>query len=173
MMKFRLDLNPFSDISGEINYRGEQMIGIIGGWAFATFLYFKIVFDAAFSRDITIIAALLMGVAFGVLVFTFSGVYAMRLLEFNWSPGKITATVSQLISRTIIPLIGAVIVYGLVARLLIFGFSKKLNYSIDVFNYRGNIDKDFVTFVLIIFLPIIVHYAMSIYGTYINANRTD
>jgi len=147
------------------------MIGVIIGWSFFGFLYFKVVFDATFRADLSIISSLLMSIVFGFLVFAASGVYASKLLEFNWTPGRVPARLSQIIGRTFWYFLGMMAVYAIVIRLIIFGFSKRMNNNIDLFDYRGNIDEEFIVFLIIIFIPFFIHYAMCVFGTFNNANK--
>ncbi len=147
------------------------MRGIILAWVFISFLYFKILFDAVFREDISIIASLLMAIIFGILVFFASGIYAMRLFKYNVVPGRNPATLWELVTKTMWPFVGLSIGYAVVTRLIIFGFSKNINREIRAFDYRGNIEEEFVQFIMIVLVPVLIHYAMCIYPTHYNANR--
>ena len=149
------------------------MFGIVIAWAFGSFLYFKVLFDAVFRADLSIIAALIMAIFFGGLIFSASGIYAMLLLPFNWSPGRVPAKWSQLIGRTLLPLVGFIAAYGLIYRLVIFAFSKKLSREIRIFDFRYRLEEEIFQFLLIITVPVIIHYAMCIFSTYNNANRNQ
>jgi hypothetical protein len=147
------------------------MRGIVLAWFFVSFLYFKIVFDAVFYQDISIIASFLMAITFAILIFFASGVYAMRLFRYNAVPGRVPATLRELIGKTIWPFLGLSIGYAILSRLIIFGFSKNLHREIRAFDYRGNIQEELVQFILIVLAPVLIHYAMCIYPTLYNANR--
>jgi hypothetical protein len=149
------------------------MGGIILAWAFASFLYFKITFDAVFSRDISIIASLLMAVIFGITVFIASGIYAAKLFRYNAIPGRVSAKLSELLLKTVWPFLGLCVGFTVLTRLIVFGFSKDLTRQIRMFDYRGNVEEDFVQFVLIVIAPLLLHYAMCIYPTYFNATRKN
>lgn len=118
---------------------------IVLSWSVGAFIYFKIAFDALFRRDITIIASLLMGLGIGVVVFVASGIYAARLLPYNWSPGRKPATCTELVLKICCLFVGVMTTYLVAARLIIFGFSKRLNGEINFFHfgYRNKIDDDF------------------------------
>ncbi len=146
------------------------MLIIASGWAFATFIYFKVAFDYAI-RDLTIVGAILLGLVFGVWVFVVSGVYALRLLPYNWQPGREHATLGTLVSKTVLPLLIAYTTYLVLARLIIFGFSKRLSDRIEVFGYRDSISDTFLEYMLIIAFPVSLHYAMTIFSTYQNCKR--
>jgi len=145
------------------------MRGIVLAWFLASLLYFKIAFDAVFYKDISIIASLLMAIAFGVLIFFAAGIYATRLFKYNAVPGRVPATLGALIRQTIWPFLGLSIGYAILSRLIIFGFSKNLHRKIRAFDYRDNIQEELVQFILIVLIPVLIHYAMCIYQTYHNA----
>ena len=150
------------------------MLVIVIGWAFGTFLYFKVAFDAAFYDGITIVAALICGILSSVCILFGSGVYAHKLLRFNWTPGAVPARVTDLLSPTLLPFILICVVHSLLLRLVIFGFSKRLSRDISVFEGYGRnkqVSEEIVIFLLISVAPIVLHYAMSVWGTYRNANK--
>ena len=142
-------------------------------WAFGSFLFFKIAFDWFFDSATSIVASLLIAILAGIAIFAASYIYAMRLLRFNWSPGAVAARYSELVFKTIIPFLGISLAYALVSRAVIFGFSKELNREIRIFSgyRRQEIDESILLFAGIIVMPIIIHYLMSLIGTYNNANR--
>ena len=139
------------------------MVLVVFGWSFAAFLYFKIAFDAFSYHDISITAAFLLGIIFGGYVFFASGVLAMRLLPFNWTPGARKASVGELVKLTLLNLLSLWLPFTTLAWLVIFGFSKKLSSDITVFNYSGSINDDFVVFLIVVAFPIFLHYAMIIF----------
>ena len=148
------------------------MIAVVAIWSFVSFVFFKVCFDFAYYKDISIVAALLLGIGIGAVIFAASGVYAHGLLKYNWTPGRVTATVGQLLRPTIIPMLLFAMAYGTVARLVIFGFSKSLNKEIRVFTrYGDDLDKTFIVFAAIISAPILLHYVMCIAETYRTANK--
>lgn len=147
------------------------MIMMLAAWAFGSFIYFKVAFDALFYESISIIAALLLALTLSAILFWTSGIYAMRLLKYNWSPGMVPASLATLIGKTILPLLGMSIVFVVIARLIIFGFSKQLHKEIDLYDFRGNISEAVIAFVVIVVAPLLLHYVMSVLGTYVSANR--
>lgn len=143
------------------------MIGVVAAWTFGAFIYFKVAFDAAMYETISIIASLLLAIVFGIVVFAASGAYAMRLLAYNWTPGRVPVGAGTLIGRTIFHFLGITTVYVIASRLIIFGFSKDISEDIPMFQ------EEFLPFVLIVSAPVFAHYVMSVFGTYMNANRRD
>jgi hypothetical protein len=89
------------------------MTAAIAGWVLAVLIYFKAAFDAAFYDGISIVAALLLAVLFGVEVFAASSVYAIRLLRYNWTPGAVPARLSTLLAKTALPAVGMAVLYSL------------------------------------------------------------
>lgn len=70
-------------VSGTDTVAPEAIMFLVaGGWAFVALIYFKLAVDFA-SRDLSIVAAILVGLTFGGFVLVASGIYAMRLLSFN------------------------------------------------------------------------------------------
>jgi hypothetical protein len=147
-------------------------MAIFATWAFVAFIYFKVAFDAVFEYiGISIVASLLMGAIFGGVVFFFSGQYFLKLNKYNAKPKQFQATFWDLISITIWQFLGSVIVYAVISRLVIFGFSKELNRQIDIFR-RNKLDDDFILFLCLIALPLLVHYIMTLWPTYLNCNSS-
>ncbi len=150
------------------------MIGVVAAWTFGAFIYFKVAFDGGMYETISIIASLLLAIVLGIIVFAASGVYAMRLLAYNWTRGRVPASVGALIARTVFHFLGITLSYLVVARLIIFGFSKDLSDDIEMFTYGVGGDRlgeEFIIFIFIVSAPVFAHYALSIFGTYLNANR--
>jgi hypothetical protein len=143
---------------------------IILAWGFVTFLYFKIAFDAAFNDGIAIIASLLLAMITSGFVFFASGIYAAKLFRYNAVPGKVQATIGEIVSKTVWPFVGLSVAYIIAARLIIFGFSKRLNREIRFLDYSDSIREEFIVFAIIMLIPVALHYAMCIYPTCFNAN---
>lgn len=147
------------------------MAFIVGGWGFASFLYFKVMFDFMFTRDISVLAALLMAICFAVVLFTATGFYARKFYAYNAAPGRHEADWLTVILKSIPILFFSWIVFAAMARLIIYGFSKNLDMWIDFMKYNGELDKDFITFMWIVFLPFIPHWGMVIFGTMSNTRK--
>lgn len=148
------------------------MLGILVGWAFVTFIYFKVAFDALFRDSISIVAALLLAILIAIYVFIGSSIQASQLLRYNWTPGAVPARLSELVAKTLLSFVGLSVVFVLVSRAIIFGFSKSLSKEIKLFlGHRSqNLEESFFIFLGIVMLPLLLHYAMSLFGTYSNAN---
>ena len=148
------------------------MIGILIGWTFASFLYFKVAFDSLFNESISIVAALLLAVMVGVYVLIGSYLQANQLLRYNWSPGAVPAKLSELVAKTLISFLALSAVFVLISRAIIFGFSKNLSSDIKLLTWRGGVDESVIMFLIIVLVPLFLHYAMSLFGTYNNANAS-
>jgi hypothetical protein len=140
------------------------MVAVVAGWAFAAFLYFKIAFEAGFHSGISLVAALILGILFGVFVFAASGAYAFRLFRFNIEPGRYSASALTLVGLTFWRFLLATTLFGVVARLVVFGFAPSLSREIRWQSYYGIADEG-PLFVLIILAPALLHYASCILTT--------
>ncbi len=147
------------------------MLILLGGWWFASFLYFKIILDAVFGNDLSIFGAIILGVIMALVVFVFSAWYAMRLLPYNWTPGAVPVGLSTVVGRTLVPFFVALVGAWVIFRLVIFGFSKDLDQELRFTNWRGEIADGFYYFLFWTALPVLLHYVMCVFATYVNANR--
>lgn len=140
------------------------MVPVIAGWAFVSFIYFKVVIDAAFYQGLSVVAALLMSIILGGLIFFLSGVYAIRLAS-NRVSSRLEGAPRRVFRPTVLPMVLASGVFALVSRMVVFGFSKRLNNAIEIFTgYRNRFNDDFVLFALLVAVPIIVHYCMVLFS---------
>lgn len=143
-------------------------MGVFAIWAFVGFLYFKIAFDAAFTHaDLSVIAALLMGGLLGFFVFIVSSKYFLKLHKYNANPKQHHASFWELFSITKWQFVASAFAYTIVARLIIFAFSKSLNGKIRFFR-RDEISSEFILFVCLSILPLLVHYLITLWPTYQN-----
>ncbi|PJB73309.1 MAG: hypothetical protein CO093_01060 [Alphaproteobacteria bacterium CG_4_9_14_3_um_filter_47_13] len=140
------------------------MAGIIIAWSFFSFIFFKVMIDAGLNSDITVLASLLMAIVFGGIVFFSSGVYAMKLFYINANPGSRSATLGEIIAKTIWPFLLFCAGFIISSRFIVFGFSKKLDREFS--GYNG--EEEFFWFCLFICIPLIVHYIMVLFPTYQN-----
>jgi len=124
--------------------------------AFATFLYIKIAFDFFFWAEITVLAALIMGIITGATIFMMSHMYELRVADF------VPSSFTQILSRTLWVLILCAVVHLIASRLIIYGFSKDLDGQLDRLFYQNRIEKDAITFIILTIVPITIHYAMTI-----------
>jgi hypothetical protein len=148
------------------------MIGILIAWGIGAFVYFKVAFDAAFRADISIVAAFLLAVFVAGIVFAASGLYAARLLHYNWSPGTVKASAGELIRKSFGLFLLIYISYAIISRIIIFGFSKRLSSEIDVFSYKYEPSDEVLSYLFITILPVALHYAMCIFATYRNTRSS-
>ena len=134
------------------------MFGIIIGWAFGGFLYFKIAFEAAYYDGIGIIASMLLGIVLGGAVFAASGAYAKVFLKYNLTPGAVPVGLGSLFGKSIIPFMIVLVIFSVICRLIIFGFDDDLSEDLRI------------TFVFITFVPIFLHNLMCVWETHKTAN---
>jgi hypothetical protein len=148
------------------------MLAVVVVWMFASFIYFKVAFDLGFTyRSISIFAAFLLALVFGSLVFATSGIYSLRLLRYNWTPGTVSASTGTLIKATILPFFVIWITFSCLSGIIIYGFSKDLSRGIEFFritNYRGDIREEIIIYWLITLIPVLIHYALCIFTTKMN-----
>jgi len=121
------------------------------------------------SQSITVIAALLLGIIYGGFVLWSSFICAQRWYRYNTGAvafmmknGPITNW--RLISESIWPVLWSFLVFGFLARGIIFAFSKRLNGRMDLFRREWFTD-DFWTLSLIILIPVLSHYLIMLMGT--------
>ena len=129
-------------------------------WFLGAFIFYKVSFDAAFYKDISIIAALILAVIFTIIIHYNSFFYAMKmgihLARKNFSQPSIYFFLSApifFISSAAICLVSKVIVYG---------FSKDLNKNLGgeiFFDLASRSYKaETLVFIAISIAPIILHY---------------
>ncbi|HCH71166.1 MAG TPA: hypothetical protein DFK19_01430 [Ochrobactrum sp.] len=61
--------------------------------------------------------------------------------------------------------------FVLISRVIIFGFSEELSRAIKMYRWR-RLNDEFITFVIISVLPVLVHYIMCLFSTHRNANQS-
>jgi hypothetical protein len=144
------------------------MVGIVGAWSFFSFIFFKVIIDLGMDNDITVFAALLMSIVFGGMFFVSCSVYATRLLYINAEPGSQSANLGEIIKKTIWPFLLFCVGFIISGRLIVLGFSKRLDREIS----RWDIGEEgFFWFCIFITIPIIAHYLMILFSTYQNTKR--
>ena len=146
------------------------MIAIVGAWVFVGLIYFKVALDSAFHANLTIFGAIILAITLAGSLFSFSGFYASLLLRTDWCQGIAPATYGQLVERTAIAFIGACLAFASLGYCIIFGFSKSLYEEMNFFNYRNEPSEDLFWCFGILLAPVLLHYLMSLRGTYPNAN---
>lgn len=125
------------------------MMDIFLYWGFGAFLYFKIAISAAqFGADseLTVLSSLLISIIFCVTLSFITDVYAQKLLF-----GADTKNKKDTIRLTFGNYLIASIIFGIIARLIIFGFSRNLND--DIYG-----DREEMGLISILLLPLLLHY---------------
>ena len=149
------------------------MAGLLIGWGIGTFLYFKIVMDWAFDADITLIAAAFIAALEGVLTIFVTGVHAVQLLNYDWTKGSVFLGFRSAVAKTALTLVAAILFDIVCARLVIFGFSEGLNHEIQGFCQSGClVHGTILRFSLIVTVPLVLHYAILVAGTYRTAQTS-
>ncbi|MCA3364950.1 MAG: hypothetical protein INF79_04960 [Roseomonas sp.] len=144
---------------------------ILGGWGFAMFLWTKVLFEAFFYDGITVLGALLIAIVFAIFVFCFSGLSAQKFFPVNAFPGQVKVDLSLLIRKSIVSFFSCSLVFLVVSRLIILGFSEDLNRRLTVFAWNGSLSEKFVYFLVILFVPCFLFYLFVLFGTAQNSKR--
>lgn len=140
-------------------------------WGFGVFLYFKIaivIADLGYDADLTVLASLLISIVFCITLFFTTAIYFQKLsfsnpINKNTLVGLIKITAGSYITFSII--------FGILSRLIVIGFSKSLNESLH--------DDEELTLMTILLFPLFLHYFMVVMGTNlsqkppINKQNTD
>lgn len=162
----------YKNISGNIQSLnilwGNKMLGLIAIWGFFNFIYLKIATEAFLDEGMSIIAAFLISVIFSATIFVVSAKYAFKLFYINGVDTPPLVSLFEIIQRTILSFILFSIAYMAVSRGIVFGFSKRLNNEISS-SYDGTEMSVYLFAILLI--PLLIHYAMSIFPTYYNSNE--
>ena len=149
---------------------------IIAIWGFGLLIYFKVAFDIFYRADITIFAAFLCTIAATTTIFIASGLYSLRTLKWNWTPGAQKGTVGELLKRTLPLFLFSSIICALIIRLIIFGFSKRLDRDIDLmggYGSRRRISEEFAIFMVVVIAPLLIHYLISIAHVVSNMKKDE
>jgi hypothetical protein len=143
------------------------MVALLAGWTFGIFLYLKIALEAAYSDGVTVLAALLMAIIAAFTIFGLTAIYVTGLARLDATTFSYRRSVFQIVSKTGIPFAVGSAVYILACLLIVFGFSEDLSRDIGRWTlYRyGRANDDFITFCLMVWGPVLAHYAMVIFGS--------
>lgn len=138
-------------------------------WGVASILYFKLAFDAAFPRDITIVAVVALGCILVLTIFLSAKHYAIQL-------GRHMARVvmgqhSAFAVNSFLVLSTAAGAYVVVGWLIIIAFSKKLARYID-FGYSTRTEHVFTAIALLL-VPLVVHYVSILVAANVSTGRLD
>jgi hypothetical protein len=137
---------------------------IILGWSIVSFAYTKIAFDAFLPSEVSISAALMIGVLTGPFIFGMSGIYTGVLQRYLSFDGRFQGENSQLVGATIMPFLLGSAFYLIIVRLLVFGFSKGLNSELRAFDYNDHIRDPILWFIAVAVQPVLFHYLTIVFG---------
>lgn len=143
------------------------MFSVAIGWFFFGLLYFKIAFDAFFRHDITTVAAMLLAVLLSGFIFLGTKSYASRLFTYNTSNEPLGVPFDTLFFKVAAPFFGFLLSFLVLSRLVVFGFSKRLNGDLDrFFDYHGSLREEVFYFLFVIAAPLTIHLLMCLYSTW-------
>ncbi len=140
------------------------MAGILVFWWLGSFIFFKVIFDASFSRDMSVIAAILLGVMVAISVFS-SGYFYATKMGAHLANVRLGQPSNYLGSAFMVWLLTAV-ANICVGKAIVFGFSKSLNRSLGgelLFRGRYYADEGYL-FAALIVLPITFHFATILFS---------
>lgn len=139
-------------------------------WSFVTFLYLKVAFEATFYNGISVLACLLISVILGFSIFVMSGVYTFFQIRLNKADMR-DGMMFNAVRHFLIFAVGAV-VYVIINRLIIFGFSSDLSSELRMFKpYNRSVSYHYILFIFISILPLFVHYIMSMMTVHLIGRR--
>ncbi len=141
-------------------------------WPFGAFLFYKVAFDMAYFHDLTLVAAILLGVTAGVSILVSTNFHAR-------AEGRYLARLRfGADTRFLGPAFGVFAVnalaFAVLSRLIVFGFSKRLDAEIgdfmDMFGrYGSSAREDYLLFLLICTAPLLVHFVMVAVGVHLQS----
>ncbi|MCM2286837.1 MAG: hypothetical protein NDI81_18795 [Desulfobacula sp.] len=140
-------------------------MGVLIVWGVLSFIYYKVALDAIFNYyGISIIAALLLGCMVSLLIFFSGQFYASKM-------GKHLAKIrlglekeSNFWAHSLGIWFMTSLLFSVVGKLIIFGFSKKLNRKLgdELFFGGGRYFDETITFLIIILIPLAINYLLII-----------
>ncbi len=148
------------------------MLATMIAWCGALFIYNKVAFDLAFYEHMTVLASLIIAVVQSVIIFFITGFYAVKLFKFNGRPGLYEAKLVDVLKLTWWQFLLASILSCVGAKIIIYGFAKRVSGQIDFFKYSGDLDDSGMTFIALCVLPLSIHYILVCAGTLLNTKKT-
>jgi len=132
-------------------------------WGVASFVYFKVSLDASFRSDVTVIAAALLGVLTAVTVYFSGFFYATKLGKHiaRVRLGKASGFFGPALSVWVLGAVAS----SLMAKLLIFGFSKRLNRELgnDVLYDSYRVEEGLL-FTALILVPLVLQLFLVVFS---------
>lgn len=148
------------------------MVFMLFGWAIGVFLFLEIAMDWVFESDVSLTAALLIVVLEGAAVMLVTAVHSVHLLNYEWANGSLRKGFQTAVARTAVIFAATSLFQIVLARLIIFAFSKDLNREIQNFCQTGCVVHGTILwFGAIVTAPLLVQYAICIVGTYRTVRR--
>ena len=141
-------------------------------WAVGSFVYFKVSLDAAFRSDATVTAALLLGVLTAVTIYFNGFFYATKLGQHlaRVRLGKASGFFGPALSVWAV----SAVANSLMAKLLIFGFSKRLNRELgnDILfdSYRA---EEGILFLALVLVPLVLQLFLVVISANTQAAAID
>ncbi|MFN3317568.1 MAG: hypothetical protein ACK43M_02405 [Allorhizobium sp.] len=130
-------------------------------------MFLKIVLEASYYDGVTVLAALLMAIIAALTIFALTAIYVTGLARLDATSFSYRRSVFQIIAATGLTFAGGSAIYILACLLIVFGFAEDLSRDIGRWSfYRyGRANEDFITFCLIVWGPVLAHYAMVLFGS--------
>ncbi len=147
------------------------MFRTVIGWSFVSFIYFNVTFGWIVKHaDVSVFAALVLALVVGVVVAAVDDVYRNRLFRFHQARGLLSVGYPTLARMTVLPFVCAFVATGLVARLIVVGYTYTLTDGTLQAGPRGYSTDALATFCLIVAVPLIIHWLMSLHEAHDSAN---
>jgi hypothetical protein len=137
-----------------------------------SFIFYKVALDASFYLDVTVIASLLMGVMTTTTVYASSSFYATQ--SGAYLARKRLGEGSGFFGPAFSIWVVTALVDVVLAKLLVFGFSKRLNANLggSLFFSVSRIEETLL-FSAIVATPLVLHLVMVIYATNTHARNLE
>lgn len=138
---------------------------LVAGWAFFLFIYFKIAIAITFYSDLSIIAALVMAILGSIVIFISSGLYSIKLIGIRGFDISADFDRALFFRVSALPAVGFILCHAIAQRLIVLGFSNRLSEELSRSSYYySGIISPLGDFLVIISLPLLVHYGSFFLG---------
>lgn len=135
---------------------GQSLKSLLG-WALGGLVYFKAALDTLASYPLSVVAAAILVLALVWMIPQANTLYSKKSnAEISVSGAR--PMLSLLLRRTLATFLGLVACFILLCWLIVFGFSKELSRRLEVIDYRGFLNEDFVIFAFMVTAPIGLHW---------------
>ena len=126
-------------------------------WGILGFVFYKIVYDVSFHHNLTITASVLLALLSVGLVNLSSMVYANQFTIAKMNAAKNRNWFVIFARAAFMITIVSVVINIAVSRLIIFGFSKRLNGEIEFYKTYDGLEDFYIMLAICAFVPV-MHY---------------